>query len=52
MHIYIAGFFNEDGSIIHSGPTHPSTGIPRDTLEKIGTVFSNVPDEISVHGGN
>ena len=47
-----AGFFDVDGSIRHSGPTHPPTGVPTATLNKIGDVFSNVPDEISVHGGN
>ena len=51
MNIFGAGFFNVDGSIRHSGPTHPPTGVPTATLEKIGHVFSNVPDEISVHGG-
>ena len=45
------GFFNEDGSIRHSGNTHAPTGIPRDTLEKIGHVFSNVPEEVKVHSG-
>lgn len=52
MHnIFDAGFFNVDGSIRHSGPAHSPTGVPIATLEKIGHIFSNVPDEISVHGG-
>ena len=46
-----AGFFHDDGSIRHSGPTHSPTGVSRDTLEKIGHVFSNVPEELSVHSG-
>ena len=46
-----SGFFNEDGSIRHTGHTHTPTGIPMGTLEKIGHVFSNVPEEVKVHGG-
>lgn len=55
LHIHVlymlTGFFNEDGSIRHSGPTHSPTGVPTATLEKIGHVFSNVPEDISVHAG-